>query len=78
MQISLEPQNCGKWLMKMAIKHENDEFFFTSLKHISGVTGCENRLGTPKLWAIAHENGHKHENDAFFHISQTYIRFYGM
>jgi hypothetical protein len=25
-----------------------------------------NHYGTPKLWAIAHENGPKSENDEFF------------
>ena len=38
--------------MKMAIKRKNDEFLVKNLKHV-------NRLGTPKLWEIAHENGHK-------------------
>jgi hypothetical protein len=27
-----------------------------------------NHPGTPKLWAIAHENGHKRKNDKFFII----------
>jgi hypothetical protein len=27
--------------------------------------GLVNYPGTPKLWAIAHENGHKHKNDEF-------------
>jgi hypothetical protein len=27
--------------------------------------GLVNHLGTPKLWAIAHKNGHKHKNDEF-------------
>jgi hypothetical protein len=27
--------------------------------------GLVNHPGTPKLWAIAHENGHKHKNDEF-------------
>jgi hypothetical protein len=38
--------------MKMAIKHENGEILVIPLKPV-------NRLGSPKLWAIAHENGHK-------------------
>ena len=33
MQIRLEPQNCGQWLMKMAIKHEKYEFLVKYLKH---------------------------------------------
>jgi hypothetical protein len=27
--------------------------------------GLEIHPGTPKLWEIAHENGHKHKNDEF-------------
>ena len=38
--------------MKISIKHKNDEFLVITLKHV-------NRLGTQKLWEIAHENGHK-------------------
>jgi hypothetical protein len=30
--------------------------------------GLVNHPGTPKLWAIAHENGHKRKNDEFFII----------
>jgi hypothetical protein len=30
--------------------------------------GLVNHLGTQKLWAIAHKNGHKHKNDEFFII----------
>ena len=29
MRIPLERQNCGQYLMKMAIKHENEKFLFT-------------------------------------------------
>jgi hypothetical protein len=35
------------------------------LKNILSVMGLVNHTGTPKLWAIAHENGHKHKNDEF-------------
>jgi hypothetical protein len=38
--------------MKTAIKRENDECLVITTKHV-------NRLGTPKLWAISHENGLK-------------------
>jgi len=38
--------------MKIAIKRKNNECLVITLKLV-------NRLGTPKLWAIAHENGHK-------------------
>src|SRR3954462_15516431 len=45
--------------MKTTIKRENDEFLVITLKHVSGLTSHANLLGTPKLWAIALENGHK-------------------
>jgi hypothetical protein len=35
------------------------------LKHVSVLTVVVNQSETPKLWAIAHENGHKRENDEF-------------
>jgi hypothetical protein len=35
------------------------------LKNILSVMGLVNHTGTPKLWAIAHENGHKRKNDEF-------------
>src|SRR3954468_12201530 len=38
--------------MKTSTKGENNERLVITLKHV-------NRLGTPKLWAIAHENGHR-------------------
>ena len=59
--------------MKMDIKHENDEFFVISLKHVSGLKVVVNRPGTRKPWAIAHENGHKTPKRLVFgHNSQTY------
>jgi hypothetical protein len=51
--------------MKMAIKCKNDEFFVTPLKHVLSVMDLVNHFGTPKLWAIAHENGHKTQNNEF-------------
>jgi hypothetical protein len=36
------------------------------LKHVLSVIGLVNRPGTLKLWAIAHENSHKHKNDEFW------------
>jgi hypothetical protein len=30
--------------------------------------GLVNHLGTPKMWAITHENGHKLKNDEFFAV----------
>ena len=38
--------------MKTSIKGKIYEFLVITLKHV-------NRHGAPKLWAIAHENGHK-------------------
>jgi hypothetical protein len=38
------------------------------LKHVLSVMGLVNHPGTPKLWAIAHENGHKCKNDDFLVI----------
>jgi hypothetical protein len=38
--------------MITAIKRENNECLIITLKHV-------NILGTPNVWAIAHENGHK-------------------
>jgi hypothetical protein len=45
--------------MKMALKCKNDEFFGIPLKNVLSVMGLVNQPGTPKLWAIAHENGPK-------------------
>src|SRR3954462_8439246 len=45
--------------MKTTIKRENYQFRVKSLQHVPGLKVVENRPGTPKLWAIAHENGHK-------------------
>jgi hypothetical protein len=35
--------------------------------------GLVNHPGTLKLWAIVHENGHKHKNDEFFVIPVSNI-----
>jgi hypothetical protein len=45
--------------MKIALKHRNDEFFVTPLKHVLSVMDLVNHSGTPKLWAIGYENGPK-------------------
>jgi hypothetical protein len=52
--------------MKMALKRQKDEFLVMPLKHVLSVMGVVDHPGTPKLWAIAHENGHKRKNDNFF------------
>jgi hypothetical protein len=51
--------------MKNSLKRKNDEFLFMSLKHVRCFMGLVNHPGTPKLWAIAHENGPKRQNDEF-------------
>jgi hypothetical protein len=45
--------------MKMALKRKNDEFLVMPLKHVLSVMDLINHSGTPKLLAIAHENGAK-------------------
>jgi hypothetical protein len=41
-------------------------FFVMPLKHVLGVMGLVDHPETPKLWAIAHKNGHTRKNDKFF------------
>jgi hypothetical protein len=43
------------------------------LKHVLIVMGCVNHCGTPKLWVIAHENGHKRKNDEFLVMSLKHV-----
>jgi hypothetical protein len=43
----------------MALKHKNDEFLVTPLKHVLSVVDLVNHYGTLKLWAIAHEKALK-------------------
>jgi hypothetical protein len=43
----------------MALKRKNDKFLVMPLKHKLSVIDLVNHFGTPKLWAIAHENGPK-------------------
>jgi hypothetical protein len=40
----------------MALKRKKDEFLVIPLKNVLSVMGLVNHPGTPKLWAIAHEN----------------------
>jgi hypothetical protein len=54
--------------MKMAPNCKNDKVFGIPLKNVLSVMGLVNHPGTPKLWAIAHKNGHKRKNDEFFVI----------
>src|SRR4051812_6613198 len=68
----VETQKLLQFLMKMTIKHENDEFLGIALKHVPGLKVFVNRPRIPKLWAIAHENGHKtRERRVSGHNSQT-------
>jgi hypothetical protein len=62
--------------MKTALKHKNDEFLVMPLKHVLSVMGLVNHPGTPKLWAISHENSHKRKNDEFIVMSLKHkLRF---
>ena len=64
--------------MKMTIKHENDKFLVITLKNVSGLNVVINRPGTPKPWAIAHENGPKTQKGRVSgHIFPTCIRSEG-
>jgi hypothetical protein len=51
--------------MKTALKCKHDEFVGIPLKNVLSVMGLVNHPGTPKMWEIAHENGHKRKNDEF-------------
>jgi hypothetical protein len=42
--------------MKTALICKNGEFFVMPLKHVLSVMGFVDHSGTPKLWAISHEN----------------------
>src|SRR3954462_10773983 len=59
--------------MKMTRKHENDDFLGITLKHVPGLKVALNNPRTIKLWAIAHENGHKTRNDEFMVISFQHV-----
>src|SRR3954471_7912583 len=73
-----EPKNCGQKLMKMTIKHENDEFLGITLKHVPGLKVALISPRTIKMWAIAHENGHKtRKRRVYGHIFPTCIRSEG-
>jgi hypothetical protein len=45
--------------MKTALKRKNDDFLVVPLKNVLNVVVLVNHPRTPKLWAIAHENGPK-------------------
>ena len=50
-------------------------FLVIYLKHVAGLIALENLTGTQKLWAIIHENSHKHENDEFLGITLKHVSF---
>jgi hypothetical protein len=54
--------------MKTGLKHKNNEFLVMPLKHVLSVMGLVDHPRTPKLWAIAHENGHKCKSEKNFVI----------
>src|SRR4051812_25732305 len=53
-------------LMKTVIKRKNDEFLVISMKHVTGLTGLANTLGTQKQWEITHENGQNTKTTSFW------------
>jgi hypothetical protein len=59
--------------MKTDLKRKNDEFLVMPLKHVLIVIGLVNHPETLKLWAIAHENGHKRKNHEFLVMSLKHI-----
>jgi hypothetical protein len=64
--------------MKTALKRKNDKFLVMPLKHVLSVMDLVNHYGTPKLWAIAHENGPKTQKRRVFgHTSQTCTEYHG-
>jgi hypothetical protein len=65
--------------MKMILKCKNNEFFVTPLKNVLSFMGLVNHPGIPKLWAIAHKNGHKYKIDEFFSfLYKIYIPSYSL
>jgi hypothetical protein len=49
-----------------------------SLKHVLSFMGLVSHPGTPKLWAIAHEDGPKmQKRQVFGHATQTCTRCHG-
>jgi hypothetical protein len=64
--------------MKATQKRKNDEFLVMPLKHVLSVMDLVNQYGTPKLWAIAHENGPKtQKRRAFGHAPKTCTECHG-
>src|SRR5215216_6615162 len=59
--------------MKTAIKRESGEFPVISLKNVTVLSRHANPAETQKLWAITHENGHKHEKEEFLGITLKHV-----
>jgi hypothetical protein len=57
----------------MALKNKKGEFLVVPLKNVLSVIVLENHPETPKLCAIAHENGHKRKNDEFLVMSHKHV-----
>ena len=71
--MALESENCGQYLIKMAIKHNNDEMLMISLKYVMSHTSHANPLGTQKIRAITHGTAKKHENHEFLVITLKHV-----
>ena len=59
--------------MKTAVKCDKDEFLVISLKELSGFMVVVIHPRTPKVCAIAYENGHKHGNNELLDKSLEYL-----
>jgi hypothetical protein len=59
--------------MKTALKCKNDQFLVMPLKNELSVLCLVNHPSTPKLWAIAYENGHKRKKDEFLVMPLKYV-----
>ena len=71
--MALESENYGQYLMKMAIKHKNDEMLIISLKYVMSHTSHANPPGTQKIREITHGTAKKHENHEFLVISLKHV-----
>jgi hypothetical protein len=52
--------------MKTTLKHKKGGFLVVPLKNVLSVIVLVNHPGTPKPWAIAHENGPKAQKTMSF------------
>jgi hypothetical protein len=64
--------------MKTALKYKNDEFLVMPPKNVLSIMDLVNHSGTPKLWAISHENGPKmQKRQVFGHASEKCAECHG-